>query len=168
MKRAAKIGGVVVAVLVVVPLLALTVAGAFVDREHRASASREVAATPEVVFDALVDVESMPAWREVESVEVLGTDPLRWREDGGDGPLVLEVVERAPPTRLVTRIDDTDQPFGGTWTYALEPTPSGTRVTITEDGWIGPWPFRALARWGWGYDASARAYLDRLEARFEG
>ena len=54
-------------------------------------------------------------------------------------------------------------PFGGTWTYRLEPTASGTRLTITEDGEIYNPTFRFVARFVLGYEGTMTRYLDALE-----
>ncbi|HSR42141.1 MAG TPA: SRPBCC family protein, partial [Longimicrobiales bacterium] len=82
------------------------------------------------------------------------------------GTMTIETVEAEVPTRLVTRIADEDLPFGGTWTYELEPTGDGrTRVTITEDGEVYNPVFRFMARFVFGHTATMDTYLDGLEAR---
>ena len=48
--------------------------------------------------------------------------------------MTLETIEASPLSRLVLRIADPDLPFGGKWTYELQPSANGSRVTITEDG----------------------------------
>ena len=53
----------------------------------------------------------------------------------------------APPRRLVTRIEATPgTPFGGTWTFEITPDGTGSRVTVTERGWIANPIFRFRAR----------------------
>ena len=49
------------------------------------------------------------------------TGRVRFREEGSSGSLTMEIVEATRPTRMVTRIADPDQPFGGTWTFELVP-----------------------------------------------
>ncbi len=166
MKALALRGAAAIAIAIALLVGGLYVAGATLDREHRVRVERVFDRAPADVFAILVDVEASREWRDLASLEVLSRDPLRWREDAGDGPIVFVVDERVEGRRLVTRIDDPELPFGGTWTYELTPTDAGgTRLAITEDGWIDPPLFRALTRWGWGYDASARAYLDALARR---
>ena len=80
----------------------------------------------------------------------------------------MEVSGEEPPRRLVTRIADEDLPFGGTWTYRLEPDGGGTRVTITEDGEVYNPVFRFVSRFVMGHDATLRTYLDDLEAHMAG
>jgi hypothetical protein len=89
---------------------------------------------------------------------------LRWVEVSGRDRLPLEMVERDPPRRVVTRITDPALTFGGTWTYELAPAGSGTRVTITERGEIRNPVFRTLARFVFGYAATLETWLDELRA----
>lgn len=155
------------AALALVAIL-LYAGGLFVDREHHASVAADLPAPPERVFDALVDVEAYPEWRGIASVEIVSRDPLRWREHTGDDPITFELVERIPSERLVTRIADPSLPFGGTWTFALAPShDGGTHLTITEDGWIDPPPFRLIAKYALGYDATMRDHLAHLRAHLE-
>ena len=97
-----------------------------------------------------------------------------WEQNAGGWPLRLIIDQEAPPTRLVTRIDAApDATFGGTWTYHLEPAEKpgerggagesgergghggggsggdsggggGTRVTITEEGYVSNPIFRVM------------------------
>lgn len=46
--------------------------------------------------------------------------------------MLYEVVTFEPHTRIVTRIADPSLPFGGTWTFDLQPSGTGTALTITE------------------------------------
>lgn len=154
-----------------IPLLAylcVWIAGATLDREHTATVRMTLAAPPDVVFAAIVDVEQAPSWRDIESVEVLDREPLRWRETSEWGEFTFVEVERVPGRRFVSRIDGGDT-FGGTWTFVLEPAADGERtdLSITEDGWIDPPVYRALTRWAFGYDATARAYIEQLAAHLE-
>ncbi len=38
----------------------------------------------------------------------------------------VDVLERDPPRRLVTRVTEKEKNFGGTWTITIAPTPSGS------------------------------------------
>jgi hypothetical protein len=75
--------------------------------------------------------------------------------------MILQVLEFEPPRRLVTRIANTDLPFGGQWTYELTPDGGGTRVRITEDGEIHNPAFRYMSR-VFGQWATVEAYLRAL------
>jgi hypothetical protein len=121
--------------LVALGLVAVVV-GLLLPRDHLESRTRVLAASPEKVYAAIAVVE--------------------------DG---YQIVEQVPPRRLVTRVADPDLPYGGTWTFELDPQPAGTRLTITERGEIYNPIFRVFARFVFGYAATMERYLDALEAR---
>src|SRR5262249_20720597 len=83
---------------------------------------------------------------------------------GQDVP--VETVESVPPRKLVTRIADPHQPFGGTWTFIITPASSGSTVTITEDGWVSNVIFRFVARFVIGHHRTMDTYLTNLAKRF--
>lgn len=152
-------------------LLALLV-GMMLPEEHTARAAARVPGSPDEVWTAMTEAEAFPEWRPgVQAVEVLDRDSegaVRWTERARAGSMTLEVVERRPGERLVLRIADPDLPFGGRWTYELEPDGAGTRVRITEDGEIYNPIFRFMARYVLGYEATMRDYLEGLERRMAG
>jgi uncharacterized membrane protein len=163
--------GIGLAVLLV-SFAALYAWGSMLDREHHATAAVTIGASPAEVFAAITDVEAFPSWRaELTTVEVVSRDPLRWTETADGDAITYEVVDRRADERLVTHIVEGDLPFGGTWTYTLAPSGAapggeGTRVTIEEDGWVDPPPFRVISRFVLGHDASMRAYLAQLARRW--
>ena len=57
-------------------------------------------------------------------------------------------------------------PFGGNWTYEVAAVPGGSRVTVTERGWIGNPLFRFMARFFFGYTATIDTYLRSLGKKF--
>jgi hypothetical protein len=84
---------------------------------------------------------------------------------GFDVPLVI--TESSPPRRLVTMIDaQRGASFGGTWTYELTPDQVGTKISVTEAGWIGNPIFRTLSRFVFGYHSTLDSYLKSLGKRF--
>ena len=132
--------------------------------EHVASGERVLPASPETVFARIEDVARYPEWRGgVTRVEVLGSDPLRWREHADGDALTFEVVERDAPVRLRVRIADPDLPFGGTWTYELRPEGPGTRLRITEHGEVYNPVFRFVSRFVFGHAATIEQFLDDVE-----
>jgi uncharacterized protein YndB with AHSA1/START domain len=162
-----KLAGVVLAALVVLALLA-TLAGAFLARTHRAAVRATFAADAGTLFATLTDVEGFAAWHPgVRSARRIA--PLDGRaafeEVTGDSTVRYVVAESAPPHRLVIRIASDDLPYGGTWTFELAPDGPRTRVTATEDGWVGPPLFRLLARFVFGYHATLAKHLRALGAR---
>jgi uncharacterized protein YndB with AHSA1/START domain len=164
--RLLQLAGVVLAVLVVLALLA-TLVGACLPRTHRAAVRATFAADTGTHFAALTDVDGFAAWHPgVRSARPIA--PLDGRaafeEVTGDGTVRYVVAESAPPHRLVLRIASDDLPYGGTWTFELARDGAHTRVTATEDGWVGPPLFRFLARFVFGYHATLAKHLRALGA----
>ena len=121
--------------------IVIAVIGWLLPVRHVASRTATVAAPPERVFDVISRVDEYQTWwSEISRVEMLPSvgGRTRFRQDTSTGGIVMEVTESASPTRFVTRIDDPEQPFGGTWTWELAPEGRGTKVTITERGELQP------------------------------
>lgn len=161
MRKALMAAAVLVAVL-----MAIVLVGFALPVGHEVSRSVHLERLPDRVFAVLADVENYPRWRSgVTAVEVLAREPqLRWREHGDDA-ITFERVDIDPPRRLVTRIADPDLPFGGRWTFTLEPEGNGTRLTITEDGEVYNPLFRFMSRFVFGHAGTIERFLDDLETR---
>lgn len=119
------------------------------------------------LFALLTDVERFSKWRSglarVESRPAVD-GRARWLEAGGDGEILLELVDAVPAERLITRIADPDLPFGGTWTYELADADiarpaQGTRLRITEDGEVYNPLFRFMSRYVFGHSRTIDRYL---------
>ena len=74
----------------------------------------------------------------------------------------VDILENAPPHRLVTRVTEQEKNFGGTWTIAIVPDPSGSALTITEDGWVANPIFRFVSRFVMGHHASMDGILRQV------
>jgi uncharacterized protein YndB with AHSA1/START domain len=158
---------VVVVVAVLVGLMAA--AGWMLPVGHEASSSAEIERPAAEIYALVSDVAGYPRWwseiARVEMLEAAAPDRPRFREHMSTGPVVMVVEEAVPPSRFVTRIDDPDQPFGGTWTFVLEPLADRrTRVTITERGEVYNPIFRFLARVVFGYTGTMESCLAALAA----
>lgn len=152
-----------IAVVVVLVVALVTAIGYALPQDHVASMTRQVPMPPPAVFARITDVERYPDWRkDVERVEVMSRTPLKWREGSGGDTITFEIVESAPDRRVVSRIADPDLPFGGSWTYELQPDGTGTRVTITERGEVYNPIFRFLSRFVFGHTATMEKVLDAL------
>jgi len=158
---------VVVAVLVgLVALMACV--GWMLPAGHQASRSATLAAPLDRVFAIISDVARYAEWRkDVTKIELLPDDGrgLRFREHGSNGPIVFRIEQIDTPRRMMVRIDDPDQPFGGTWTYELSPDGAGTSLTITEDGEVYNPIFRFMSHFFFSQTASMEAYLAALQQR---
>ena len=127
----------IVALVGVVGVIGLV--GYFLPVTHQASRSADFNKPPDQVFALIADPNSYQGW---------------W--DGAE--VKTEIVERVPPTKLVTKIVGETQ-FGGTWTFDIAPTPSGCRLTITERGEIYNVVFRTLAKYVFGYTGTMESFL---------
>ena len=163
---------VLIAVGGVVALIAvMALVGGFVARDHRATSTVTLRQPPDSVWKVVRDLGALPTWwHEVKLSERLpdrdGHEVWQQKVGGFDMPLI--VVESEPPRRLVTRIDASeDAAFGGMWTYEITPVPGeGTRISVTEAGWIGNPIFRFLSRFVFGYYGTLDGYLKALGKRF--
>lgn len=147
----------------------MAVAGALMPKGHKASRSTTINKPPEVLWQAMTDCATFPEWRaDIKNVEALPDREGRkvWREDGKNGKMTLETIEATPPSRLVLKIADPDLPFGGTWTYDLQASGPGCRVTITEDGEIYNPIFRFMGRVFFSPTATIETYLKALGRKF--
>ena len=162
---------IAVIVLGTLALVALVVAGVgwSLPVRHRTSRQAAYPATPEAVYAIITTVEEFPAWRSgLETVEIVesGSGMRTYREKSGDGTILYSVDEAVPPSRLVTRIADRTLPFGGSWTYELTPTATGTSLRITEDGEVYNPIFRFMSRFVFTHHATIDTYLTDLGTRF--
>lgn len=147
-------------------VLLMALAGWLLPVQHEASRTAVVRRTPEQVYSTITNVTGYPGWFEgVTRVEVLpsANGPLRFRQHGANGAIVMEITETRPSSRVVTRIADPDQPFGGTWTFDIAADGEGSRVTITERGEVYNPIFRFLSRFVFGHAATIEACLRSLQ-----
>lgn len=160
---------IVVAVLGVL-ILVLAIVGMLLPREHSASSRITLRQPAEAIWLVISDPEGVPSWwPEVARSERLpesanGRPRVQQTTKRGD-TMILEVEQSEPPTRLRTLIvTGPGDPFGGTWTYQLAPTDSGTTLTITEDGWVSNPIFRVIMQ-AMGTHQTLDSYLAALALR---
>ena len=134
---------IIVALVALIALLASV--GFLLPVDHVASRSAEFNQPPEAVWSLIAD-------------------PGRYQEWWPGADVKTAVVESIPPSRLVTRIVDETQ-FGGTWTFEISPTASGSRLTITERGEIYNVIFRALAKYVFGYTSTMDGFLEAAKQK---
>jgi hypothetical protein len=162
-----------IALIVVIALVVLIgigfLVGLALPRNHRATSGITLAKPPAAVWAVVRDLGALQGtWKELKSARRLPDEGGRevWEQNAGGFLLRLVVEESTPPSRLVTRIDaPPDAAFGGTWTYQLDAEGSGTRVTITEDGFVANPLFRVMMRAMGGVHRTADGYLRALGAK---
>lgn len=140
LKVVAGIAGVVVAGLVV--------SGSVVRPDHVAVVRIVLKTPPAAVFAAIADHAAQSGWRpELKALELLPPrdGKTAFRETTAMGAVTFVVDEAVPDARYVTRIDDPELPFAGRWVFELAPDGGGTRLTITEEGAVKSFLFRALS-----------------------
>lgn len=156
---------VVGGLIAMVGLMALI--GAFLPRDHVAASSVELRQSPDSVWRTMRDLASLATWwpdmQESRRVEDSAGREV-WSQKMKNGFVMRGIVtESMPPTRFVTTIDAAPgAPFGGSWTYEIEPAGGGSRVTVTERGWVANPIFRFMSRFIFGYHRSQDAYLTAL------
>ena len=111
----------------------------------------------------ITDLDAHTTWRRgLERIERV--DAARFREHSPRGTILFEIVEERAPERRVTRIADDKLPFGGRWIYELAPAGTGTRLTITEDGFIKNPVFRFLSKTVFSTTSTIEKFLQDLGA----
>jgi hypothetical protein len=159
-------------VLIIVGALALIVVlviavGYSLPKAHTASVRAHYRQTPDSLYRAIVDVQNGPTWRTgLDSVRVIEQQPLKWQESADWGQLTMIMDENTAPTRVVSRIADTSQGFGGTWTYQITPAANGSVVSITEQGEVFNPVFRFMSKFVFGHYRSLETYARDLGRRF--
>lgn len=148
----------------------MAVVGAMLPRAHVASRTATFKRSAAELFALITDVQRAPEWRTgVKRVDVQPAAEggrARYVEVSSQGPIAMEVVESVPGQKLVTRIADESLPFGGGWTFELQPAGAGTRLTITERGEVKNVIFRFMSRFIFGHTATMEQYLRDVGRRF--
>ena len=148
----------------------MAVIGLFIAREHRATSTITLRQPPDSVWKVVRDIGGSPTWfpamqKSERLPDRAGHEVWRQKMGGFDVPII--VLESTPPQTLITQIDPkARKAFGGTWTYQLAPDAAGTRISVTETGWISNPIFRFMSRFLFGYYGSLDGYLKALGKRF--
>lgn len=153
-------------VVIVLAICAAIFMGSRLPLDHTASVSEAIPASQQKVWGLITDPAAMPKWRTgLKAVTILPSEngaPC-WAEVQSSMTMPLCADVREAPSRQVVRIADPKLPFGGNWTYELEPvTADVTKVTITERGTTGPAIWRFVGHYVLGEDSSIRQYMGDL------
>jgi len=133
---------ILIALVVVAAVVAVIAAiGATLPREHVATRSLALRRSAEEVWPAIMQATAASG-------------------------VPVDVLESDPPRRQVTRVKDTEKMFGGTWTITITPSPTGSTLTITEDGWVGNPIFRFVSRYVMGHHATMDGMLKDVAKKF--
>ena len=114
---------------------------------HTASISFVLPRPRPAVWTALTDYAAMPRWWPAVKSIRFETRPdgtvVTWNTDQRGQVIGFRTTQEQTPARLVREITGDNLPFGGTWAYGLAEENAGTRLTITEDGFVKPHSFAA-------------------------
>jgi uncharacterized protein YndB with AHSA1/START domain len=153
-----------IGIIVGVPLIVAAV-GMLLPRDHLAQMSIELGADPGRVWALVSDIPGTARWRpDVRAVEMRAAvgGRTRYVETTRQGNTPFEIVSQQAPARQVVRVVDNGLPFGGTWTWELAPARAGTRLTISEAGFIRNPIFRVMSRLFFPPTATMDGYLRAL------
>jgi hypothetical protein len=127
-------------ILVIVLAAGVYLYGRSLPREHVASSTVTLIAPADSVYRVLRNFGAHPTWwSDVKSSTRIDGKPREsWEENMGPAGLVrMEITREVVGRQFITTIlNDTQQDWGGTWTYDIVTTGAGTEVTITESGWV--------------------------------
>ena len=149
-------------------VLVVVVVGAALPKAHVASRTVRIAMPPDALFGVLSDVDRYQSWRpDVKSLQRLPDRDGKpaWIEDVGGTRIPLHFERMDRPSLLVSRIDGTGLPFGGSWTYRIAPASEGADLTITENGEVSNVLFRFMSRFVFGHHATMDGFIKNLQAR---
>lgn len=143
--------------------------GALLPRDHVATSTVTIHQPPDSVWAVVRDLGATPRWWDETTSSVALDDPAGrevWRQEASGFSMDLVVSAAVAPTRLVTTIDAAPEAaFGGAWTYTLTPVAGGTRIAVTEAGWVANPAFRTMSRI-MGHHTTLDSYLRALGRRF--
>jgi uncharacterized protein YndB with AHSA1/START domain len=155
--------------LLVLLVAAAYVAGLFIPRDHVAALQIDLKAPPERVWSVISDIGKTPEWRTGVSRVEMQPQPdgkIRFTESSSQGDIQFEVLRQDAPVRQVVRVVDDEQPFGGIWTWDLGSRgDAGTRLTITEAGFIKSPLFRTMGIFFFSPTETIDTYLRDLARR---
>lgn len=159
--------------LLVVAALVFFIAGSRMPREHRSVVTATFKASRTAVWNAITDYAAMPSWwpavKGIRMEKLPDGTELTWNKDSHGREMAFRTKESRATEKLVREIVGADQPFGGTWTFELSNAPGGgTQLKLTEDGFINPAIFRAVAQWFIGLDATQKDFVANLEQHLAG
>jgi uncharacterized protein YndB with AHSA1/START domain len=118
-------------------IIVVAIVGSMLPRNHKASRTLTVQRPPADVWPAITQATASSS-------------------------VPVDVLENNPPHRLVTRVTEKEKNFGGMWTITIAPTPTGSTVTVTEDGWVANPIFRFMSRFVIGHHATMDGILKQV------
>lgn len=146
--------------------------GSTLPEKHVAAGVVEIAAPVSDVFELQADPTRGKEFRddlqEVLNHKSLGGGRASWTEVWKDGnSFDFEITEYRSERLLMITIQDRKGVFHGSWRFQFEGIEDGTRVTLTEEGFIPHAFYRGMFQIIASKDATLNAHLKKLKAHFE-
>jgi hypothetical protein len=143
--------------------------GAMLPRTHVVTRTAAFHEPVDTVWATVADIEHSPSWRS----DITGVRRLEdrnghevWLQLAKEGNWPLEIAVSERPSRIVAVVADSSQGFGGQWTYEFAAEGEGTRLTITERGFVDAPLFRFMAKFIFGTTNTMETYLKDLGRKF--
>ncbi len=156
--------------LIVVAGLVFYLVGRSLPEKHTSRFSITLPVPPATVWAVITDYPKMPDWWPAVKAIRLETRPdgevWTWNQDSRGREIAFRTIGEKAPQHLVREIVGDNLPFGGTWTFDLAPEASGTKLTLTEDGFIKPPLFRFIGTYFIGLDKTMKDFSTNLQKRF--
>ncbi|MGA2848312.1 MAG: SRPBCC family protein [Terracidiphilus sp.] len=153
-----KVALILIGVVVLMAVGAVAI-GALLPKRHVVTRTALFKANPEKLFALIAgDQRWRPDVKACEMITEGGTQFQRETSKRGE-TILYELEESRPPLAIQRRIATENLPYGGSWSFELEPEDGETRVRITEDGEVYNPFFRFVSRFVIGQTATLDAYL---------
>lgn len=143
--------------------------GRSLPRVHVTTSTITLVAPVDTVWKVIRDIGRTPEWwSDMKSVQrIPGRSRESYEQNMGLAGIMRVEVTRSVPGRsmLITILDGEEQGWGGTWTYEIGATGSGTEVMLIEEGFVDSPYFRVFAKM-MGHRRTMESYLRSLGAHF--
>ena len=158
---------IIIGVSLIVLIVLIYLIGFILPRNHSATITSYLNVPIDSVWKRISKPEEFISWRkEIKKIDVISSD--EWIETNRQNDKIpIKITETIPYAKLVTVINSSNLLFGGTWTYNLKQTKSGTEITIIENGEVYNPFFRFFSKFVFGHTATIKNYLANLETSFK-
>lgn len=155
----------IILLLVVAGGFGLVLFGVFAPRERSAAAEFQFKATPERVYQQILDIEGARTWRaDIQDVRIVSREPqLVWDEIPRRGPPIRFTLEAARPSEEIV-LSLVGQGFRGRWTGQFRPHAGGTLARFEERPRAENWLANLLGRIFYNPESSIQQYAAMLSA----
>jgi hypothetical protein len=161
MKYASLFLGVILAVGIFI-----TVVGMCTAKDHETSMARAYNVPVKTVYDLVRNYEEYPKWR--TGVKSMTRDGVaRYVEESAHGKIPYRIVEELVNSRLISRIDDANLPFSGTWTFEISEQNGKAQLRITERGSVPNPIMRFFSAHVFSHERTIRTYLEDVARKVD-